>query len=99
MKKSIKNVFSTVILCTVITLASFAQETEYMTVIQFKNGLHISGTDTEFEVVKVETKHQIDFKPLFEKVKELEAEGWEMYNQQIDAAAYPSMTVWLRKKK
>ncbi|MBD78274.1 MAG: hypothetical protein CL840_05075 [Crocinitomicaceae bacterium] len=98
MKKSLKNIIITAIICFSFSIVSFAQDTEYVTVIQFKNALHISGTSTPFEIVKVKTEHQIDFKPLFVKVKELEAEGWEMYNQQIDAANYPSMTIWLRKK-
>lgn len=88
------------VLLTLATSPIFAQTAEYMTVIQFKGSLHISRTNGEFEIVSVKSdvKHQIDFGPILKKVQSLEAEGWKVEKQQIDAAAYPSMTFWLKKE-
>lgn len=98
MDSSIKRFLATTILCVTLSVVSFAQEYEYVSIVQFKSSLHISGTNLTFEATKIKTAHHFDYQELFKKAAEFEAEGWEIQNQQIDASAYPSMTLWMRRK-
>jgi len=100
----------TILTCTVLFLAytsSYAQDKyKYASIIwttaHFKTYVSIDGADYQVEEsdLKKSNENLFNMNPLLKKVKELEAQGWEVLNFDTDShQGYTLNTAYLRKKQ
>ncbi len=100
----------TILTCTVLFLAyasSYAQDKyKYASVVwttaHFKTYVSIDGADYQIEEsdLKKSNENLFNMNPLIKKVKEMEAQGWEVLNFDTDShQGYTLNTAYLRRKQ